>query len=336
VEIVGNDAFTDTRWFNEVLPEGDVYIGKAYYSHKGPYEEKTMTLKEGTVTVTPGAFWNMDRVETLSIPASLKELRDWDMFDLRSLKAFTVAEDNETFASADGVLYTKDGERLLCYPPCKEDKAYEVPYGVVNIAWHAFRDNEHLETLTVHNTLRDCYEAMVNIPALKDVYYGGVRRTWDETSDSYNLLQNNAQLHCTHEDVFKETDPFIVVAAGARVGDVMFPLSEGAGLPVFRPGNGPVTPEDDVCSGMEITLRYKKKATLVILGDVDGDSQITSADARLALRYSVMLDDPAPWQLKASRVTGEEKPTSADARLILRASVSLENPMDWYRANIVK
>ena len=61
-------------------------------------------------------------------------------------------------------------------------------------------------------------------------------------------------------------------------------------------------------------------------GDVDGDGEITSADARLALRRSVSLEDypedSAAWF--ACDADGDGQVTSADARLILRASVGLE------------
>ena len=69
----------------------------------------------------------------------------------------------------------------------------------------------------------------------------------------------------------------------------------------------------------------------VKLGDVDFDGHITSADARLALRRSVGLEDypeGSPAFL-ACDVDCDGKATSADARLILRASVGLEDPDAW-------
>ncbi|MBQ6066014.1 MAG: trypsin-like peptidase domain-containing protein [Clostridia bacterium] len=61
-------------------------------------------------------------------------------------------------------------------------------------------------------------------------------------------------------------------------------------------------------------------------GDADGDGKVSSADARLALRLSVKLEDYAPgspaWL--ACDADGDGKVTSGDARLILRASVGLE------------
>ncbi len=60
------------------------------------------------------------------------------------------------------------------------------------------------------------------------------------------------------------------------------------------------------------------------LGDVDGDGYITSADARLALRASVKLEDLSAEEKAAADVDQDTYVTSADARLILRASVKLE------------
>ena len=59
---------------------------------------------------------------------------------------------------------------------------------------------------------------------------------------------------------------------------------------------------------------------------MDGDSKITPADARLALRRSVNLE-PYPEgsaQFLACDADGNGIVTPADARLILRASVGLE------------
>ncbi|MBQ6065963.1 MAG: BMP family ABC transporter substrate-binding protein [Clostridia bacterium] len=65
-------------------------------------------------------------------------------------------------------------------------------------------------------------------------------------------------------------------------------------------------------------------AAAVIAGDVDGDGNVTSADARLALRASVKLETLSEDAAKAADADRDDKITSADARLILRASVKLE------------
>ena len=71
-----------------------------------------------------------------------------------------------------------------------------------------------------------------------------------------------------------------------------------------------------------------------IPGDVDGDGRISSADARLALRASVGLEQAikaGSAAYKAADADGDGKVTSADARLILRGSVGLEDVSKWQK-----
>ena len=61
------------------------------------------------------------------------------------------------------------------------------------------------------------------------------------------------------------------------------------------------------------------------LGDVDGDGAVTPADARLALRASVRLEqyEPGSPEFLAADVDGDGTITPEDARMILRAAVRL-------------
>ena len=61
------------------------------------------------------------------------------------------------------------------------------------------------------------------------------------------------------------------------------------------------------------------------IGDVDGDGQITAADARLVLRASSGLESLTPEQQEAADINRDGVVTAADARQILRISAKLEN-----------
>ena len=61
-----------------------------------------------------------------------------------------------------------------------------------------------------------------------------------------------------------------------------------------------------------------------MLGDVNGDGRITSADARLALRAAVNLEVLTDLQRLAADVDQDNNVRSADARLILRVAVGLD------------
>ena len=62
-------------------------------------------------------------------------------------------------------------------------------------------------------------------------------------------------------------------------------------------------------------------------GDVDGKDGVNAADARLALRAAVGLENYAPGsaEFKAADVDHDNQITAGDARLILRAAVGLED-----------
>lgn len=60
------------------------------------------------------------------------------------------------------------------------------------------------------------------------------------------------------------------------------------------------------------------------LGDIDLDGKITSADARLALRYAVGLELAKENAIALGDMDGDGKITAADSRLILRNAVGLE------------
>ena len=69
----------------------------------------------------------------------------------------------------------------------------------------------------------------------------------------------------------------------------------------------------------------------VTLGDVDGNGEINSADARKALRRAVDLEtyEKGSKEFIACDVDKNGEVTSADARKILRAAVELEDPTKW-------
>lgn len=72
------------------------------------------------------------------------------------------------------------------------------------------------------------------------------------------------------------------------------------------------------------SFAIEKSDSEIKLGDVNLDGEITAADARLALRYSVGLEALSKKQKAAANANLDDSVTSADARLILRASVGLE------------
>lgn len=75
-----------------------------------------------------------------------------------------------------------------------------------------------------------------------------------------------------------------------------------------------------VIDSFAVTTQY----TYAMMGDINSDEKVTAADARLALRAAVGLENLSPAQKLAADVDFDKKITASDARSILRAAVALE------------
>lgn len=81
-----------------------------------------------------------------------------------------VDDENPYFSSMEGVLFTKDRKRLICYPCGKADKQYVVPEGVEVISIGAFSDNHFLKEITLPSSLKTIEaQAFYNCYDLKQV-----------------------------------------------------------------------------------------------------------------------------------------------------------------------
>ncbi len=64
-----------------------------------------------------------------------------------------------------------------------------------------------------------------------------------------------------------------------------------------------------------------------LMGDIDGDGNVSSADAREVLRYSCRLCDLHEFQLSRADMNKDGTVNSADARLVLRRAVKLDEDL---------
>ncbi|MCR5042176.1 MAG: CotH kinase family protein, partial [Clostridia bacterium] len=93
---------------------------------------------------------------------------------------------------------------------------------------------------------------------------------------------------------------------------------DGGGA-VYQPGD-----EYELVRGYTVLYAQWKRTAEVMYGDVDADGSVTAADARLALRKAVKLEELTPAQLVDADVDLDGGVTAADARSILRYSIGLE------------
>ncbi|MFT4143505.1 MAG: leucine-rich repeat protein [Mobilitalea sp.] len=93
-------------------------------------------------------------------------------FQSSSIEEFSITKNNTNFITIDGVLFSKDGKRLIIYPTGKKDKIYFVPSGVTAIGYgHTFDKCSYLEELYVPSSVTEFDGTMWYSPSLKKVVF---------------------------------------------------------------------------------------------------------------------------------------------------------------------
>ena len=99
------------------------------------------------------AFQACRSLETIHLPKSFAHL-DHSVFPLSDmLQSITIDSDNPFFKSVDGVLYTKNHQKLMAYPCGRLDETYTVLEGVKELHYGAFETNMYLREITLPSSL---------------------------------------------------------------------------------------------------------------------------------------------------------------------------------------
>lgn len=165
------------------MPNSEVTISavcrQGGYCGKSTEKDVKYALVDGTLTFIPkdasnyqmkdyemgSAPWKNYNYTNVVIPKNLTGISAYAFCDnTKHLTAITVNGDNPNFKDVDGILFTKDGTTLICYPSGKTNlTSYSIPSGVTAISDGAFAFNTTLQSFTVTGG--------ENFKAVNDVLY---------------------------------------------------------------------------------------------------------------------------------------------------------------------
>lgn len=237
VTSVGSSAFDNaTELKNVSLASTVKSINHGAFS--GCRQLKEITIPESVTTIESGAF-AMTGLTSITIPAitELKYREDsgagYTFYACHDLMNIYVDEDSILYSSRDGVLYSKDGTELLCYPAGKTASEFVIPNHVTNVANEAISACNSLERLVFGENV---------------VYCGGFG-----TNDNLQKIQLNeglqtiAAMSCLSDNL---TEPLYIPESVTFIGG-QFAAYDNAD--VYFYGNAPAVDERFKDSGSELT-----------------------------------------------------------------------------------
>ena len=113
--VIGNGV----TWF-----DWNLFLGCTNLTH--------VTIGNGVTYLPKFPYWEVDfpNLTSLTLGSQIKDL--WDLSSFRTLMSLTVSVLNETYSSLNGVLFDKNRQSLVMYPPAKAGN-YTIPSGVTRI-----------------------------------------------------------------------------------------------------------------------------------------------------------------------------------------------------------
>lgn len=122
------------RTNNQVITIADEYEGK-------PVTE-----------IADFAGCNLENVEKIVIGKNVEKIGEWAFTNNQKLTGFEISEENESFCTVGGAIFTKDMKTILFYP-CNGEKTFAIPDSVEVIRSKAFYKCGKLENVTLPASL---------------------------------------------------------------------------------------------------------------------------------------------------------------------------------------
>ena len=341
VKDIGNGAFQDCRNLEIInMPYGLKTIG--HYAFSGCESLKSLILPDSVSYVGEASFSGCSSLEKLIISEKMEQISMYCFSDCVSLTEVVLpigishviqqAFDNCTSLKNMYILNSDFDIYLTDYTIPKTVTLHSHPGGMVEK--NAKEEGYNFVPLHMWDNGTVTREPQVGVAG---------ERTFTCTVCSATRTEEIAPLvpsapdriEVKSSDSAKELTGGIVGAThSVTVSELL--ASSNASYIVDKDGNRITETTKPLATGMKIILESggeRLEKVISVLGDVNGDGEVSVSDARGALRAAVGLDTLEGAYLNAARVNGSNEVAVSDARSILRAAVALDTGKDWL-ANI--
>ena len=234
LSVIGDDAFSNMFVSAFIVDENN----PEYASVDGVFYDKSITtlinypadkrdtlfeIPDSVTTIRKNAIEVTNTLEKIVIPAGVTEIEEDSIFWNYALTYIDVDENNTSYKSEDGVLYTSDSKLLLSYPIASDRTEYTILEGCERIGDHALSQASNLTELHINEGLEEIGRyslyfcgnlaetgfpkslksidtgAFQNCDALTRINFAGSSSDWEQVEIKENnelLTDGSVQIYC--------------------------------------------------------------------------------------------------------------------------------------------
>lgn len=169
IEYIDLTALEGTAWLANY--KGDfVTIQTFLYAYKGT--DSHISIPEGIESMSYPPFLENHSgpaIKSLHLPSTFLQENSEPLIYFPSIETITVSEDNPYLCSIDGILYDKEGKKLIFYPHNQKKKTIVIRDGVEEIAPYSFQGITCQEIITPPSLKKISTSAFIESPNLISV-----------------------------------------------------------------------------------------------------------------------------------------------------------------------
>lgn len=242
-----------------------------------------------------------------------------------SLESITVSAANANYKAVDGVLLSKNGKKLLCFPASKAASAYTVPSGVETIVAYAFRNHSSLTALTLPDglTTLDYYAVSncenlktVTIPAsVKTIGYYALGYAFDDRSLEWVSDFTIRGYNGTAAQSYARENGFTFVSLDGKTANVIYDLNGGDDEitnpnPEFCGGGKKIVLKPAVRSGYTFLGWYNEENDELVTEIPSTQTEDITLTARWRVNFTIHFDpNGGSGKMKDQSVAGDAAAT---------------------------